>query len=79
MLICSHPASRSVGVRMPMSTALAPLENRILQYAGLSTAAERHLISPGVVCPDHGVCTRLAFGRFLYLTGRINDDEPLRS
>jgi hypothetical protein len=36
----------------------------LLELMGLTTAAERHLISPDVVCPDHGVCTRLAFGRF---------------
>ena len=60
-------------------TILSVTEHACLEYIRLTAAAEAHLVSPAHPCPDHQACRRLAFARFLYLAGRLaNDDDTGR-
>ena len=79
MLILRVHPSPSIDVDVPIDPVLSSSEDQALRYVSLSIAAERHLISPGVSCLDHQVCRRLAFVRFLFLTGRVRDDDSDRS
>ena len=56
-------------------TILSVTEHACLEYIRLTAAAEAHLVSPARPCPDHQLCRRLAFARFLYLAGRLSNDD----
>ena len=47
-------------------TFLSATEHACLEYIRLTAAAESHLLPPAHPCPDHQLCRRLAFARFLY-------------
>src|SRR6266540_478782 len=42
-----------------------------LRCLQMTAAAERHLVGQAQPCPDHEVCRRLAFARWLHTTGRL--------
>ena len=56
-------------------TIVSAVDYASLEYVRLTAAAEAHLVSPAHPCPDHQVCRRLAFARFLYLAGRLSNDD----
>jgi len=74
MLILPIVSSGTSASEFPPGSNLCEDELLRLQYVQLTAAAERHLVSIGLSCPDHHACRRLAFARFLHLTHRLGDD-----
>jgi hypothetical protein len=74
MLIFNTCHAVALDLNNPAGPPSSACSDHLLPNVSLSAAAERHLVSPGVVCPDHQVCRRFAFARYLYLTGRVRDD-----
>ena len=75
MLILQHLRCASSPHDLALNRAMLKAKDQWCEYAALTMAGERQVISPGLVCPDHRACRRLAFARYLYLTGRISDDD----
>ena len=73
MLIIESDAASSAGPALPNASIVTSRELALLAYVQLTAAAERHLLSIGAECPDHQVCRRLAFARFLHLRGRLTE------
>ena len=57
----------------PVNSSISELRYTHLTHVQLTATAERHLVSSGKPCPDHQACRRLAFGRWLFMTGRVTE------
>jgi hypothetical protein len=49
-----------------------------LRCLQMTAAAERHLVGQAQPCPDHQVCRRLAFARWLHTTGRLRENADFQ-
>jgi hypothetical protein len=80
MLILSHDSNVSLTDplsperNMPATGDFTDAVSARLQAIHITVAAERHLHARAEPCPDHQECRRLAFARWLCMTGRVSED-----
>jgi hypothetical protein len=73
MMMISPQFPSSMVRQPPTNSSITEMEYTRLEHVQLIAAAERHLVSSGKPCPDHQVCRRLAFIRWLFMTGRLTE------